>query len=213
VQWFSFRVFLQKNIIAMNKFCGIDRKLILTFLILSVSTIAYSQAFKLGTNVFSAGLGIGGSFGNYNYSSQSPAIGVAYEFGLRDDVGPGIIGLGGYAGHKSFAFAGRDSYNGLLYNENRSYSLLGMRAAYHYDFHGINELDVYGGAFVGFSILNFKSHYPNGNQGPFTNSFVKINLIPALYVGGRYYFTETLGAFAELGYGISYLTVGGQYRF
>jgi len=35
----------------------------------------------------------------------------------------------------------------------------------------------------------------------------------SLYGGARYYFSENLAVFGELGYGISYLTVGLALRF
>ncbi len=65
---------------------------------------SFGQAFEPGANVLTAGLGIGGHWGAYGtYSSQSPGIGIAYEKATSIDVGPGVLGLGGYLGYKSLA--------------------------------------------------------------------------------------------------------------
>jgi hypothetical protein len=37
--------------------------------------------------------------------------------------------------------------------------------------------------------------------------------IPSIYIGSRYYFTETFAAFTEFGSGASYLTVGLAIQF
>ena len=34
-----------------------------------------------------------------------------------------------------------------------------------------------------------------------------------LYAGGKYYFSNNVAGFLELSYGISYLTIGGSYKF
>ena len=33
-----------------------------------------------------------------------------------------------------------------------------------------------------------------------------------VFIGARYFFTDKIGAFAELGYGISYTTLGATFR-
>jgi hypothetical protein len=35
----------------------------------------------------------------------------------------------------------------------------------------------------------------------------------SVYVGGRWYFTENFGVFAEAGYGVAFLTLGASFRF
>ena len=36
--------------------------------------------------------------------------------------------------------------------------------------------------------------------------------VPAAFIGARYYFTDQFAAFAQLGYGVAYLTLGVSIR-
>ncbi len=56
---------------------------------------AEAQAFEVGTNVISAGLGLGSTLNGYGYSSSTPGINFQYERGIWE-AGPGVISLGGY---------------------------------------------------------------------------------------------------------------------
>jgi hypothetical protein len=47
-------------------------------------------------------------------------------------------------------------------------------------------------------------YYPRPTYGGF---------VFAVYGGARYRFTENVGAFAELGYGISFVNIGANFKF
>ena len=169
-----------------------------------------AQPFEVGSNVAGAGIGLGGSFGLGRYGSATPGISVQYEHGLVDGPGPGVISLGGYLGTKSYRYDGR--YDGFWYKERWRYTILGVRSAYHYTGLPIDELDVYGGAMLSYNILSYKYsdndplfNYHDGTYGS--------HLGFSIYVGGRYYLMENVAAFAELGYGVSYLTLGASVKF
>ena len=172
-----------------------------------IAVQSQAQEFKSGDNVLSLGLGLGSSLGGgYAYSSQSPAISIQYEHGQWDVGGPGTISLGGYLGFKSF------SHTNSHFTEKWSYTVLGFRSAYHFNMLDVKNFDLYAGAMLSYNIVSysFDSHEPfYDNFGGSYGSALGLSI----YIGGRYYFSQNIGAFLELGYGISYATIGGSFKF
>jgi hypothetical protein len=180
------------------------------FLLLILPVSLFAQEFKEGTNVVGAGIGFGGHFGSYTYSSQSPGLGLQYERGMWPVGGPGIISLGAYAGFKTI----KHTYYAAPFNvtEKWNYTIIGIRSAYHYNGLNVDKLDVYGGIMLSYNILSYKYDTNAPNNYFIANDFNnEIGFSP--YVGGRYYLTDNIAAFAELGYGVSYLTLGASLRF
>jgi hypothetical protein len=159
-------------------------------------TITNAQEFNVGTNVINAGIGLGGYYGGYSTSSQSPVLSVSYERGVWDVPGPGVVSLGGYIGRKTF------KYNTSLIDYNWSYNIIGVRGAYHYSGFEIENLDLYGGVMASYRIFSGRGGN-NFSSSPGATGFV----------GGRWYFSENFAAFAEGGYGVAVLTIGASFRF
>jgi hypothetical protein len=182
------------------------RSVVLLLFLIAPASIISAQPFKKGTNVVSAGVGLGSSFGSFSYGSQTPAISLQYEKGLWEVGSVGVISLGGYVGIKSFKYSGGNSaYN---YTEKWSYKIIGVRSAFHYNGFKVEKLDAYAGAMLSYNILNFSykdnggssTYRDNGNYGSAAGL--------TFYAGGRYFFSKNLAGFAEVGYGVSYLTLG-----
>lgn len=182
------------------------KKLIFVVVALAASTTLYAQQFQKGTNILGAGIGLGSSLGSFTYGSQSPAISLQYERGIWDIGGPGVISLGGYAGTKSF------KYSGEGFTEKWGYTIIGIRSAYHYNGIKSDKFDVYGGVMLSYDILNYSYKDDNGNSINGRGNYGSAAGF-TLYVGGRYFFTPNIAAFAELGYGVSYLTLGVAFKF
>lgn len=157
---------------------------------------ASAQEFGQGTNVINVGIGFGGYYYGYDTSSQSPLFNISYERGIWELPGPGIISLGGYFGYKSFV------NNSQSIDYDWTYSILGVRGAYHYTGFEIEHLDVYGGVMATFNIYN-------GTGGDDFKS--RPGATP--FVGGRWYFSDQFAAFAEGSYGVAFLTLGVSFRF
>lgn len=168
-----------------------------------------AQPFIKGTNVVSATVGFGSAIGSFTYGSQTPGISLQYERGIWDIGGPGVISLGGYAGIKSFKYSGSSS--GYTYSQKWNYKVIGVRSAYHYNGLDQEKLDVYGGIMASFNILSYKYEDNYGGAGS-SGSFGSSAGFTA-FVGGRYFFTPNLAGVAELGYGVSYLSVGLALKF
>ena len=186
------------------------RLLILAFLVAGITAAAWAQSFKEGTNIISAGIGLGSSLGGYTYSSQTPALSVQYERGVWEVGGPGVISLGGYIGIKDYKYSGSGA--GYNYTEKWNYTIIGVRSAYHYTGLKNGKFDVYGGVMLSYNILSYKY---KDNISSTSSSAGSYGSTPgfSLYAGGRYYFASNLAAFAELGYGVSFLNLGIGYKF
>lgn len=178
------------------------RKISLTILLLIAGTITQAQQFRQGTTVANLGIGLGTSLGGLG--KVRPAISLSIDRGVWDVGGPGVVSLGGYVGNTGY------KYTDLGYTAKWNYTIIGLRGAYHYNgFSNIPDLDVYGGAMLGYNIARYSS---DTNDDLLANSYGSgIGL--SGFIGGRWFFTEKLGVHAELGYGVSILAIGLTYKF
>jgi len=185
--------------------------ILLFLLVVCITSAVNAQPFKKGTNVASIGIGLGSNLlTSYSGYSSSPAISLQYERGIQDIGGPGTISLGGYFGYKSY------TYSNINYNDKITYTIIGVRGAYHYN--GFNsgkdelsKLDVYGGIMVSANLGSEK--FTNYNGYTYRGGSFGSTAGITAFVGGRYFFTDNIAAMAELGYGISYLTIGVSLKF
>ena len=163
--------------------------------------------FEEGTNALNLGIGIGSvySFGAGYFggsSSVSPALSISYERGIRP-IGPGVLGIGGFVGYQgaSYDLGGGDK---IKYSD----ILVTVRGAFHYPV--TPEFDAYGGVGVGIR------HGSTSYDGPFFEDFSSSSyndFVTGVFVGGRYFFTDNIGAFGEVGYDQSFLKVGLTAKF
>ncbi|MDO5969208.1 hypothetical protein Q4Q35_05250 [Flavivirga aquimarina] len=160
---------------------------------------ASSQEFKVGTNAINAGIGIGSSLSVYSGATEGIGFGASYERGIWDLPGPGVVSLGAYFGYKTF------SYDGFYSNHYKwTYIIFGIRGAYHYTGFDIDNLDVYAGAMVSYNNISDN----DSSLGSYSSAAGASG-----YIGGRWYFTKTIAAFVEAGYGVSILNIGATLRF
>lgn len=182
------------------------KKFIFLVVALAASATLHAQQFVKGTNVISAGVGLGSSLGSFDYGTQTPALSLQYERGVWDIGGPGVISLGGYAGRKSYKNSGSG------YTQKWGYTIIGVRSAYHYNGIHSDKFDVYGGVMLAYNILHYKYKDNTGNNVAGSGNYGS-GAGFTVYIGGRYFFSSNIAAFAELGYGVSYLTVGLAFKF
>ena len=162
--------------------------------------------FGVGTRVVNLGVGFGS---RYSYglgflggsSSVTPAFSLSYEQGIVA-VGPGYIGVGGIVGYQgaSYDFGGGDKWH---YAD----VLVAARGAFHYPVSP--QLDAYGGLNLGVRYL--RSSYDDGLG--ISSASGDAYLASGIFLGARYFFTPSIGAFAELGYDQSFLKLGLAAKF
>lgn len=190
---------------------------------------AQAQPFDVGTNVVTAGIGLGGTRYSYinSYSDRykiSPTLCASFERGVTE-LGPGVLGLGGFFARKSvkYEYVDNSSWNTYIYNHDEQFSntVIGLRGAWHYnEWHGSDRFDLYGGIMLGYNIGSYKNNSTRtrrstGISEPWNSSYnYSLSFVTwSTYLGARYYFSESVGAYLELGYGIAYANLGVALKF
>ncbi len=174
---------------------------LLVIAIFSVSLMQAQTPFKKGDKVVNIGLGLG-TYGIVGLSI--PPISASFDYGVKDELfdAKSSLSVGAYASY----YGSKSSYNGGAYGWKYSNILLGGRAAVHYDF--VEKLDTYGGLMLGYNIAS-SSYY---GEGQHIDSGSYGGFIYSGFLGARYYFTESIAGFLELGYGLSALEVGVAFK-
>jgi hypothetical protein len=160
--------------------------------------------FNKGDKVINLGIGIGNTLysGSY-YTRGVPPISLSYEQGIVDGVfDKGVIGIGGYVGYTSY------KYDYLGWGYKYSNIIIGAGGLFHYPL--VKKLDTYAGILLGYNIATSTEF---GTDPGLDFDATSGGIVFSGFVGARYYFTESIAAFAQLGYGIAYLTFGVSFRF
>ena len=162
------------------------------------------NAFSKGDQNINLGVGIGSVLGGSGYKTTLPPVSISYEYGIKDQLfdDKSSLGIGAYLGYASNKYEWPGNY-GWKYN----YTIVGVRGALHYQL--IDNFDTYGGLMLGYNIVSSSSY---GDWGTTVNTAAGSALGWSLFLGGRYFFTDKIGAFAELGYGIAYLQLGVSFK-
>ena len=118
------------------------------------------------------------------------------ERGMRK-LGPGILSLGIETG-KAFSIS---NYGGLKSN----IVIASLRSSYHLDLK-VNRLDTYAGISYGHVFRSFEYHNDVAPEKKATRHVT----VPStgVYIGGTYYFSQSIGVNVEAGYDIT-LVQGG----
>lgn len=149
--------------------------------------IKAEPVFSKGGTFLSGGVGIGSPYAFSNLAIVVPPISGRLDFGLTDNLSLGLL-----IGFQSITVPVITTYP-------INYLMIAPRIAYHID-PGIDKLDAYAGASVGYLAVSSGAHNTEikGANGVYLG----------LYVGGTYMFTPKFGAFGELGYSFSWITLG-----
>lgn len=177
------------------------KKTILILIAVLGISIVQAQPFQEGTTMGNLGIGLGTGLGGLG--KARPAISLSVDHGAWAIGGPGVISIGGYIGNTGY------KYTSGGYTAKWNYFIIGARGAYHYNGFEVPELDVYGGVMLGYNIASYSS---SGSGADYSGNYGS-GLGFSGFVGGRWLFAEKLGAFAELGFGVSNLTLGLTYKF
>ena len=165
-------------------------------LIGSVSLANAQEVFQKGTTAINAGIGLG----SYYSGITIPPLSVSLDYGVADNLingNNGSISVGGFAGYTA------SSHTYGAYKSTFSYIALGGRGAFHYQF--APKLDTYAGLMVSYDIVS-------SNYDAFSNYIKTSHIDWSLFLGARYFFTEKIGGFAELGYGFYNLNLGVTFK-
>lgn len=189
------------------------KKLLLVSICVCASfAAAFSQnAFKAGDKVINLGIGFGNTlYSGSGYSTTIPPISGSFEYGVKDNLfdAKSSLGVGAFIGYSSSEY----KWSYLTASSKLKYSdvVLGVRGALHYEF--VEKLDTYAGVSLGYDIVSSKASGTNGNLSSSVSAEAS-SFFAGIYFGGRYYFSDKLGAMAEVGYDIAALKLGVAYKF
>jgi len=180
------------------------------FCFVAVQVSAQIPTFTKGDNVLGVSVGFGGNYySGYSYYkgySRTPAISLSFENCVVDNLfdEKSSIGVGGMFGITSAKYE-----SGLNYGWKSNNIIVGVRGAFHYAL--VDKLDTYAGVMLGYRINTFKY---TGTWAVGTDRKVgSSGFSEYLFVGARYYFTESIAVFAELGYGLANFNLGLSLKF
>lgn len=178
------------------------KKIFSVIFVLFLSMTMLAQPYKKGDMLASVGIGYGhaGIYGSMDF----PPISVGLQYGIEDK-----ISVGGILGYSSSS----DSWGSGDYGWDYTYSyiFIGARGEYHF-LENSSNIDAYGGVTLGYDIVSssVESHGTGYSWG--SSSASGSYALWGLHIGARYYFNPKVSAFAELGYGVSYFTVGCAFK-
>ena len=171
---------------------------------LTAPLTAQESMFVKGDKVFSIGFGLGTSLysGSY-YKMTFPPLAGSIEFGVKDGIfEKGTLGVGAVAGYTGYKY----EYSG--WGWKYSDFIIGGRGYLHYPL--VKKLDTYTGITLGYDISTATEFGTNSGYDYDSSSG---GFIWAWFVGGRYYLKDNFALQAELGYGVTYLTLGVAFKF
>lgn len=190
-----------------HKILNMKKIIIATCLLISQLSIAQKE-FSKGNNYASISYGLGtigmnftsiySSLPNYKSSTLGP-IGGYYERAVTDNIGAGIS-INYLRNSASYDMIG------TAIDMTISQLAVAVRGAYHFKLSN-KKLDPYAGAGLAYRNFSYKSNISSINF-----SFGSPVGIQA-YAGSRFFFTDNLAAFAEVGYGVSFLNIGATFKF
>jgi len=159
---------------------------------------ANAQVYRQGDGILSVGIGFGlasGTIGGLgDLGGGFGPISLGYE-AIVSDSRSGSFGVG--------ALVGARLGTGVL-SANR-FTIMG-RAAYH--FNVSREFDLYAGLGLGVHIQTWKLELLGMSTSESTTSFAY-----GLFFGGRYYISDAMALYAELGYGVTFVNIGLAFKF
>lgn len=174
-----------------------------------VNNTAYGTPFHKGSSTLAIGLGFGHGYGNYYGSvTRTPAFLAYFDHGIVDNLGPGNLGIGGII-----------AYSGARYEYNRgearwSHVIVGLRGTWHLTILADknNKFDPYAGAMAGIRHQTYHDDYPPNSTA---RDIKETRTYPTggLFVGAKYNFTPSFGAWSELGYDVAFFKLGINFNF
>lgn len=168
-------------------------------------------AFDKGSNTLGLSIGLGLDYDDFygDDVTRMPALNITLDHGTIANVGPGTIGIGGVYSFKRTTYR----YSNDKYRESWTNNIFGVRGTYHLTIlkDKNNKFDPYAGLTLGFRINSYRDTYYDDKSYNF--NYVNGHPIYGVFAGAKYNFKKNFGAFAEVGYDISFLRLGINFNF
>jgi len=186
--------------------------MVLGCIIVLANMVGFSQPFGKGSQAINLGIGFGnsGSFGTY-YSGFLPSASASYEYGIVEiPMGSqmtGVVSAGAYVGWSLSKYSYSNWNSGDYYLSTDL--VMGVRGNYHFIFH--DQFDPYAGLIFGIDIQSAKWHSDGNDNDPGVD-FTGTTPFAGIYAGARWFFTDSFGVYAEVGWLISVINAGVTFK-
>lgn len=148
-----------------------------------------------GSKFLNVGIGLGA------YTAGGLPLGASFEVGLKNAL-DGNLSVGGFVDYARYG------YNSYGYKWNYTFIYLGARGSYHAgELLGVtnDKFDPYVGVSLGYRASRYRDN--DGYVGSYYNPYGS-SVFFGGHLGARYLFSEKIGGFAEVGYGVAALKLG-----
>lgn len=180
------------------------KKILSTMIAVVAMTLSTNaQLFDEEAKFFHVGIGVGSPYAYSGSDVSIPPVHASAEFAVSEKIGVG--GLIGYTASK-WEQTYASTSGSTSYSWKFSYIIVGARGAYH--FIDSDKADVYGGVMLGYNIASATFESTDSDLEQYVSEPSVGGVAFGGFLGARYMFNEKLGGFAELGYNISWLSVG-----
>lgn len=155
---------------------------------------------------WNANLGVGfGMYGLYG-DMVVPPVSISAECNTKS-IEKLPLSFGGFFGYASSE--DKWTVSGYETGWEFTYIIFGARGSYHFtNLVKSKNVDLYFGILLGYNYVSAEvigRDYGYSADGSY--------LMYGGYLGGRYFFNDTIGVFGEIGYGMGYITVGLTAKF
>lgn len=175
------------------------KKLLSSLFVVALLACGTANAqYAQGDKLLNVGVGLAGYYGG------GLPLGASFEYGITPEISVGAQ-IDFYTWSYNYGFGlGKYRY---------TFIPVAVRGSYH-----VNELlnlnndkvDLYGGVQLGYYISSYSG---DGFAGTGFNNAYGNQVLFGIHLGGKYYFKPNLGAFAEVGYGVSAVKLGVAFKF
>ncbi|MCW3073499.1 MAG: hypothetical protein JWP69_568 [Flaviaesturariibacter sp.] len=161
-----------------------------------------------GSKSLSIGLGFKTSWDEYGDKIKMPPLSASLDFGVADNVtiGPYVaVSSTSGEGYGDFVDTQTGNISSAYYTYTYSHKLVGLRGTYNLPVS--DKLSAYAGAMLGYHFAKVK--YTHSTLQNATIKDAKGNeLLYNFFIAGKYALSPNASAFAELGYGVTFLNIG-----
>ena len=175
-----------------------------------ICTIAHSQSSPAGSFFISSGVGIIPSYTGKTTQTDFPAVNL--EIGYRISKG---FSLNTYFGYTAVSSTPKVHSDGIESEVQNKTKMIGLKGQFHRNF--TDKIEMYGGALVGIS--SFKRSETDMRTGekvlrtieepsPYNPNAPTAQFLYSGVIGCKYWLNPKVGAYTELGFGISLLNLG-----
>jgi len=170
-------------------------------IIFSTITITQAQSVKKGDLTASASIGLLPTYFLDGGKTITPPVQVGVEYRIAN-----ALSIGAFAGYSNYDGAPYENADGSVYQVSTESKMAGLRLGVHTT--TSDKWELYGGFQLGYATPNIEYAILNPGEQRFPRPKVREGLVYSGYVGINGSITDKIGAFGEIGYGISLINAG-----